>query len=144
MAKLVLVLVVLIMSVGMASAICDFESAKFHGSCPYDGNIRVFDEQNNLIVEQFYSLNQGCYHGMYVIQVHGGVDQECVLNPGEKVSFELNGNNVGNSLWSGESIVELNLGKKVSNSLGLWLAIIGIVIVLLIVFSVYMEKHKKR
>ena len=76
-----------------------------------DGDVYVYDSQGNLIVKQLYSLNEGCYEGNYLMQVVGGPEQECVLNPGEQITFRINSQDVGYHVWGVD-------GQRVSLDLG--------------------------
>ena len=98
--KSVWILMLVFLSVSaIANAICSFESIQYSGACPFDGDVYVFDEQGNLIVRQLYSENLGCYNGNYLMQVVGGPEQECMLNPREKVTFKINNQDVGYDVW---------------------------------------------
>ncbi len=102
--KIFLISLILIMLLALnVSAICNFQSIQFYGACPHDGDIYVYDSQNNLIVKQLYGENTGCYEGNYLMQIPGGPEEECMLNPSEKISFKINAQEVATHVWNMDS-----------------------------------------
>ena len=111
MLKLMLMVIMITLLASSVTAICNFESIQYYGACPYDGDVYVYDSQGNLIVKQLYSLNEGCYEGNYLMQVVGGPEQECVLNPGEQITFRINSQDVGYHVWGVDGQrLDLDLG----------------------------------
>lgn len=96
---IIALLLVVTLALGV-SAVCDTKFVNYYGSCPNDGDIQVYDSQDNLVVEQFYTLNKGCYNGNYFISVPGGENKDCVVRPSERLHFKLGTVEMGSIEWS--------------------------------------------
>ncbi len=104
--KAIVLLIIVILSIIPVSALCQVEFVTFAGSCPEGGDLRVVDEKGTVLIEQFYTVNRGCYDGKYAVAVPGGSGNECRIKGGDKILFQVNGITMGNVLWSGQSGAE--------------------------------------
>jgi len=147
----IMLMLIIMLSINV-SAVCNFQSIQFYGACPYDGDIYVYDSQNNLIVKQLYGENTGCYKGNYLMQIPGGPEDECVLNPNEKISFEINAQEIATYKWAMDServpldlinggVVgsQKNVGILNSNMI----IILGILVILIFIIE-FARKIKRR
>jgi hypothetical protein len=106
-----LAIVFLLVMVLQVSAICDTKFVRYYGGCEYDGDIKVYDSQNTLVVTDLYGANSGCFNNYFTIQVPGGDEEDCVVKTGETIRFELNTNELARAEWEAHpSVVNLNLG----------------------------------
>ena len=146
-------LILIILFAINVNAMCNFQSIQFYGACPYDGDIYVYDSQNNLIVKQLYGENTGCYEGNYLMQIPGGPEEECILNSNEKISFKINVQEVATYEWNMDSQrVALDLvnggvvssGAKVGLLNNNMMIILAILIALIIVVEFARKVHRRR
>ena len=95
---------------------CTNVTTAFYGECEFEGDIKIIDEQNNIVSTEFYSTDSGCYDGKYSIEVSGGVEDDCAVQEGESLRFYLNDNELAQAEFHSYSKVnELDLvGDEVS------------------------------
>jgi len=91
----------LIFSTIVSADFCDLRGVKYYGYCNKAGDIVVVDEQNNIIAENLYGENSGCYNGVYTLVVSGGPSPGCILQENEVITFYLGGTLAGATKWSG-------------------------------------------
>ena len=148
--KIFLISLLMIMLFALnVSAICNFQSIQFYGACPYDGDIYVYDSQNNLIVKQLYGENTGCYEGNYLMQIPGGPEEECILNPNEKISFKINAQEIATYVWNMDSqrvALDLVNGGVISSAgkVGFLNSNMMIILIILIALIVIVKFAKKK
>ena len=148
---IMVVIGILLLSVP-AAALCQVEFVNYRGSCPEGGDLRVIDSRGEVLIEQFYTVNKGCYQGEYHIAVPGGSGDECRIQSGDIIFFHVNGITMGSATWSGvEKIVTLDLvrpsyheirGKSISPTvLYFVLTVMALLVVLISILQFYRRRR---
>lgn len=141
----------LLLMVIQTSAICDTKFVRYYGGCEYDGDIKVYDEQNNLIITDLYGAEQGCFNHYFTVQVPGGEEEDCAVKTGETIRFELNTNELARAQWKPyPSVVNLDLGEvekplvpAAKKSYVIFAAtLLAIIIIFIIIYGTY-HHYKK-
>ncbi|MBD3259599.1 hypothetical protein GF371_03105 [Candidatus Woesearchaeota archaeon] len=152
----ILFLLLLVLQISAVSALCDTKFVRYYGACEYDGDIKVYDEQNNLIVTDLYGAEKGCFNNYFTVQVPGGDEEDCTVRTGETIRFELNTNELARAQWRPHpSVVNLDLGEvekplvpPAKKSYVVFVAtLLAILIIFIIVYGAYhhyRKMHKKR
>lgn len=106
-------LLIFFISLVSFSAACVSKPITFTGTCPFDGDMYIVDEQNMLVAYEQYSVDRGCYNGRYMIELYAGGDS-CDLMAGDTISFFMRGQKLATTTvsLSADSTV-LDLGAAV-------------------------------
>ena len=113
---LIALFIILVFSSFVSADFCDLRGVLYYGYCNKEGDVAVYDEQDNLITENFYGQNSGCYNGTYLVIVNGGPSEGCVLQENEVISFYLGGKLAGATKWSSTILnrqFDLNVNRTV-------------------------------
>lgn len=142
----------ILITIPLVSAECtDFVT--YYGSCEGAGDILVKDSQNNIVVEQLYSVDKGCYNNKYLVSVPGG-STDCPIKDKDMLSFSISGLKYKEVLWDvNNKYVELDLerprfkpvGSVISSqSIYLLLSVLAIFVVAYLIFSFYKNKRIRK
>jgi len=137
-----------IFSLSFASAGCN-DFVTYYGSCEGAGDIIVEDVDGNVIVEQLYTIDKGCYENKYLVSVPGG-SSGCPVSDGDSLRFKVSGKEYTSHLFDvNQKYVELNLerpkykqGGNVlsSGSVYLLLSVLAILVVFYFIIRFYRRR----
>jgi hypothetical protein len=144
-AKFWLLLVIALMMINIVSAACSPEFVTYYGACDTPGDISVINSQGEVVVEQFYTIDKGCYDHKFAVSVPGGKD--CLVVEGEGIKFLVSGAIYGEAEWTGhDKIVNLDLQRPgfeeevVSSGL---LYLVLTILILVIIFLMVVELYRR-
>jgi hypothetical protein len=96
---LIILTMILALSTIVSAGFCEYKGVIYYGFCSKDGDVVVYDSQDNVVGESLYSLNSGCYNGLYALVLNGGSSPGCILQEGEEIVFYVSGSLAGVTKW---------------------------------------------
>jgi hypothetical protein len=110
--KIITIIIMVLLMINLASALCDFQFVTYYGKCETMGDIRVYDDAGNLLVEQLFTTNKGCYNESYAISIPGGSNKDCLIQEGDNLHFTVSKVPHGVTEWNGKnSMINYELNR---------------------------------